>query len=37
MGGSVRLIVAVILKDRVANSNALIADVSSGVIVGGGD
>jgi hypothetical protein len=34
---SIGLIVPIILQDRVAYIDALVTDVSSGVIVGGGD
>jgi hypothetical protein len=33
----IRLIVAIVFQDRIAYGDALVADVSSGVIVGGGD
>jgi hypothetical protein len=37
MRSSIRLIVPIILKDGIAYGDAFITDVSSGVIVGGGD
>jgi hypothetical protein len=37
MGSSIRLIVPIILEDRIAYGDAFVTDVSSGVIVGGGD
>jgi hypothetical protein len=33
----VRLIVTIVFQDRVAYGDALVANVSAGVIVGGGD
>ena len=37
MGRAVRLIVPVVFENRVADGDALVADVSAGVIAGGGD
>ena len=37
MGSSVGLIVPIILEDRIAYGDAFVTDVSSGVIIGGGD
>ena len=34
MGCSIGLIVAIVLQDRIAYGDALVADVSTGVIVG---
>jgi hypothetical protein len=37
MGRTILLLIAVVLKDRIADGNALIADVGAWVIRGGGD
>jgi hypothetical protein len=37
VGCSIRLVVTIVFKDRVAYGDALVANVSTGVIVGGGD
>jgi hypothetical protein len=37
MRGTVGLLVAVVLKDRIAYGDAFVADVSSWIIVGGRD
>src|SRR5678815_4276451 len=37
MGGAILLLIAVVLENRVADGNALIADVGARVIRGGGD
>jgi hypothetical protein len=37
VGRSIRLVVTIVFQDRVAYGDALVANISTGVIVGGGD
>jgi len=37
VGGAIRLLVLIILEDRIAYGDALVADVGAGIITGGRD